>query len=57
MTHQIEFKVYGETVTLVEVTPEDRAEDVLYYLITRKYRGGRTLEGVNWKATGDIADE
>lgn len=43
-----EIKTYGTGIA-VKVTPKDRSEDVLYYLITGQLMGGRSLDGVTWE--------
>ena len=41
-------KTYG-TALAIKVSPSDRAEDVMYYLITGCLRGDRDLDGVTWE--------
>ncbi len=45
---EFERKTYGKKRNLI-VFPEDRAEDVLYFLITGQLKGGRDLDGVEWE--------
>lgn len=40
-------KTYGKKRGIV-VFPENREEDVLYFLITGCLKGGRSLDGVEW---------
>jgi len=39
---------YGKGFTL-RVTPEDRAADVIHFLITGALLGGKSLDGVTWE--------
>lgn len=48
----MEHKTYG-TGFAITVTPPDRADDVLHYLITGTLSGGRSLEGVTWEDCPD----
>lgn len=41
-------KTYSNGCTL-KVTPEDRTEDVIHFLITGHLLGGRSLDGVAWE--------
>lgn len=48
MTEEYKHVTYGKAWSM-EVTPEDRAVDVLHYLTTGGLLGGRSLEGVTWE--------
>ena len=44
--------VYGKGWA-IKVTPDDRAADVMHYLITGGLLGGRSLDGVTWEEAED----
>lgn len=48
MADTFERVTYGKRLVL-KVEPEDRAADVMHYVITGGLLGGRSLEGVTWE--------
>jgi len=45
---QYQHITYGAAMT-VTAEPSNRAEDVMYYLITGQLMGERSLDGVTWE--------
>ena len=54
MSEEKEYRqvTYGKGYA-IKVTPEDRAVDVMHYLITGGLLGGRSLGGVTWEEAED----
>ena len=53
MSEKYKHVVFSEGFS-IKVTPEDRAVDVMHYLLTGGLLGGKSLEGVTYEEVGDV---